>query len=76
MCVSEGGGKGQVVWDGGVLTPDFTPGLCWRRTRPGEKFLKKNFRTSDPEQRRGAQETGLNEIRERVLKTNLEEIKH
>lgn len=55
---------------GEVLTPDFTPGPSWTRKRPREQFSKKNFGTSDLEERRGAQETRPNEIGGRGPKTS------
>lgn len=58
-----GVGEGQVAREGCFHTSDFTPGYCLTRTRLGEQFSKKNFRTSDPEERCGAQETGPNDIR-------------
>ena len=39
-------------------TFNFISGPGWTRTRPREQFSKKNLGTSDPEERRGAQETG------------------
>lgn len=51
-----------------MLTPDFTPGPYWTRKRPREQFSKKDLGTSDLEERRGAQETSLNEMGEAALK--------